>query len=333
MSISNPDFYARYGLINVREAMKRPFAQAFPAWAGRLPPPTEPPPLPQLRSRSVTGTPLWTAYPPADGEQAAKRRRVEVAQGLPPAAPPTFTLRGGPVIGAHSQTPDKPALALDAALQSAEIAAADSGATEGMTDAELTQCARLLGWDGADDLRFLKCVVHKDDKFVSSKRDSLNAAKKLIDLLDALVAKEGGEVIDMPEVLQSKLMKHAIRRLKTVHARKDEGRKSAIADQIERLTMGLLNANWAAFRAIKKIASFDHVLPYCFAGGKVRFSFIGWCIENKIRLDDKELSCLCEMNIGNHVKNFVAVHDQLKQLVNARHGLSAHPACRDEQTS
>lgn len=306
MSVSNPDFYAQYGLRNVREAMKRPFHQAFPAWAGRPAPQPQPQPLPQLYSRVVMETPLWTGYPVTDGEQVAKRRRGEGVNPTPLVASMPFMSRSTPTL--MTRPP-----ATVTAQQAPPAVATEAYAIDGMTDADLFQCVQLLGLDENEGMQFLKTITKSHVSYRGPNKEPLDLAKRAIKVLDSMSTGIERGVLSMPAALEAKLVARVASFLRRTH---DFLRRHHPLEvrQIQEATLRLLNGNPAAFRTMQRYGLFNDVDSCRIAGGKSRFEFLNWCMEKHIRLSDDELRGLLELNIRGPQVPHQYIYDRLQSL-------------------
>jgi hypothetical protein len=312
MSVSNPDFYAQYGLRNVREAMKRRFDQAFPAWAGRPAPQLQP--LPQLYSRVVTETPLWTGYPVTDGEQVAKRRRGEGVTPVPLVTPIPVMPQSAPMLMTRPTT-------TDAAVQSPPAEATELYVIEGLTNADLFQCVQLLGLDENDGMKFLKTIAKDYVSFRTLTTEPLDLAKRAIKLLDSMSTGIERGVLSMPLALQGKLVGSVASFLRKTHESLRRHHPLE-ARQIPEATLRLFNSNPAAFRTMQRYGLFNDCDSYRFAGGRSRFEFLNWCMEKHIRLSDDELGGLLELKLNQSEVPYQSVYDRLQSLAGnkgARH--------------
>ncbi len=314
MSISNPDFYAQYGLINVREAMKRPFDQAFPA-AHRFA--QQPRTAPQLQSRGPTHVSPWIFQSEADAEPAAKRRRVEPTDPLPPAAPLPSLPQSAPRLAMRSQAATIPAPMPAAACQPmpapAPGVASKDYAIEGVTDADLYQCAQLLGWNAHAGLVFLKTIASRYIKLDDFCKDAPALASKTIALIDALTAELDQGVRLMPPALKRKMFDTAVNFLKKTCGLAKGDRRS-VWRAIRWQMLVLLNKNWAALQYLRKHGGLETGEDFRFVGGPSRFKFMVWCADNKIRPTDKELEYLFELSPIWLTKPMPVVCEKIKML-------------------
>ncbi len=310
MSISNPDFYAQYGLINVRQAMKRPFDQAFPAWAGRHAPQAKP--LPQLRSRVVTETALWTGYPTTDGEQVAKRRRGEGVNPVPLVAPTPFMPQSAPMLLTRPPA---------TAPQPAPGEVTELYAIPGVTDADLFQCVQLLGLDKDGGMQFLKAIAKRNGDYWNPITEPLDLSKRAIKLLDSMSTGIEGGILTMPTALEAKLVGSVANFIRKTHYSLRKSHPPG-AWQIQEAILRLFNGNPAALKTIQRHGLFDDN-DFCrIVGGKNRLEFLNWCSEKHIQLSDDELGGLLELSKKQFRENYQSVYDRLQSLAGnkgARH--------------
>ncbi|MCM0043945.1 MAG: hypothetical protein NBV65_04870 [Burkholderiaceae bacterium] len=322
MTISNPDFYAQYGLINVREAMKRPFNQAFPA-AHRFA--QQPRTAPQLQSRGSPHLLPWTFQPETNAEQAAKRRRCEPADLLPSAAPLPSLPLSAPLLAIRSQN-----YSVSAPMPTAERqpmpapapgVASENYAIEGVTDADLYQCVQLLGWDADAGMVFLKTIAKVHITLADFREDAPALASKTIAFVDTLTAEVDQGLRLMPPALKRKMLDSAVNFLRKVCCGPMNHRVS-VTQKVKRQMLVFLNKNWAALEYIRRHGGLDTADDFRFVSGSSRFSFLVWCADKKIRLTDKELEYLLDLNGFWFTKPMQVVYEQIKRLASQQNNAS-----------
>ncbi len=324
MSISNPDFYARYGLINVREAMKRPFDQAFPV-AHRFA--QQPRTAPQLQSRGSPHLLPWTFQSETDAEQVAKRLRIEPAALLPSAAPLPSLPLSAPLLAIRSQNSSIPAPMVPAVRQPMPASAPAPGvasenyAIEGVTDADLYQCVQLLGWDADAGMLFLKTIARVNIRLDDFRKDAPALASKTIAFLDALTAEVDQGLRLMPPALKRKMLDTAVNFLRKMCA-VARGDRVSVTHEVKVQMLVLLNKNEAALQYIRRHGGLETANDFRFVGGSFRFGFLVWCADKKIRLTDKELEYLLELNGVWFTKPMQAVYEQIKRLASRQNNAS-----------
>ncbi len=292
--------------------MKRSFDHAFPAWAGRPAPQLQP--LPQLYSRVVTETPLWTGYPVTDGEQVAKRRRGEGVTPAPLVTPIPVMPQSAPMLMTRPTT-------TDAAVQSPPAEATERYAIEGLTNADLFQCVQLLGLDENDGMKFLKTIAKDYLSVRTLTTEPLDLAKRAIKVLDSMSTGIERGVLSMPLALQGKLVGSVASFLRKTH---ESLRRHHPLEppQIPEAALRLFNSNPAAFRMMQRHGLFNDRDSYRIAGGRSRFEFLNWCMEKHIRLSDDELGGLLELHPNVFRLKHQSIYDRLQSLAGnkgARH--------------
>jgi hypothetical protein len=325
MSISNPDFYAQHGLINVREAMKRPFDQAFPAAARRVAQHQQT--APQLHSYGPPYMSPWTFQSETDAEQVAKRLRIEPAALLPSAAPLPSLPLSAPLLAIRSQNSSISAPMPTAERQPVPAPAPSPGvasenyAIEGVTDADLYQCVQLLGWDADKGMVFLKTIARVNIRLDDFRMDAPALASKTIAFVDALTAGVDQGVRLMPPALKRKMLDTAVNFLRKMCA-VARGDRVSVTHEVKVQMLALLNKNGAALQYIRKHGGLETADDFRFVSGPLRFNFMVWCSDKKIRLTDKELEYLLDLRGGWFTKPMQAVYEQIKRLASRQNNAS-----------
>lgn len=287
MDASHVNFYAVYGLLNVREAMKRPYAEAFPAWARPRATPPLPPAMPQLQSRVPAQLPQWMGYSQHDGEQAAKRRRIGGEETMPVVTPASSATPSAAVPAIRSQ------VFVKGSLEPVPPDVMQSRTTgvywvPELCNADLFQAVNSLGLEIGSGMSFLSAMCAKHIRLTERGIVPMDMARDTLAFLALMVEKTSGKEVDLPEKLQKALVASAVRFLKNLYCHCRKSHLSA-ANDIEKMAIRFFNTNWAVLRLVKQYAELRSYEDYRFIGGEARFDFLLWCAKEKVLLSDSEL--------------------------------------------
>lgn len=162
---SENNFYEQYGLAHVRDAMKRPFSEAFPAWTAD--PSPMPPVVPQIRTHLPFPKPQWMDLAAAVEENPAKSQRVEVTHAPQLPAPSSFLRSSLPVLAMRSQTKDLAAQATSRLADAKSGEATQNYWLEDVADADLLDSP---GWGIASGMPAALCQLINDQHRSTTER-------------------------------------------------------------------------------------------------------------------------------------------------------------------
>jgi hypothetical protein len=311
MNSSTYQFYEQYGLTNVREAMKRPFSEAFPLSAV-APVPVQPQ-GPQLRFHVPAFIPQWVRLPTSVEENPAKRQRVEEINSVQPPVPVFSILSSLPVRAMRPQSIGMTTTFSPSPAKSDTGAVTENYLVEGVTDDDLVQCVQYLGleyYSGKVLMRdiFIKmeCSYSLDQRF-----ETMKAVLSLLNMIGENIGKKSEQgKLEIPEKLLKKLVFSSSIFLNNTE--KDFRKRGDLRHiQMRKLVLALLNNNSQVCNLLEKCTCFNVRDDYRFVGEATRFKFICWCNSNKILLTENEIDKLSKMNLKT-TKNIPSIYRNIK---------------------
>lgn len=295
LNSTNP-FYEQYGLTRVREAMKRPFDEAFPV--GVAGPAPVPPVVPQLRTHLPATMPRGMGLSTLIDESPAKRQRVEQANTPQSAHPSCSILSSLPVLAMRSPINGTTMLSAPQSTQSKAGAVSENYSVEGVTDEDLVQCVECLGLEESSGMSLMRHIFIRGIHGYSLE-DWAGNMKASLSLLKLIVEDKDQRVKNIPPLLLSKLIASMSIFLNAAHNLfRHESKSYQIL--LNKLVMKILNQYPSASTLIKKYGIIDFADDYRFLGGKNKFEFILWCNKNEIYLTDSEVDTLISRKFKNN---------------------------------
>ncbi len=304
MISSENNFYEQYGLTHVRDAMKRPFCEAFPAWTAD--PSSVPPVVPQIRTHWPSAVPQWMVLPAIVEENPAEKQKVEGTHPPQLTAPSSFLRSSLPVLAMRSQTKDL-STPPDSPLADAKRGEATQNYwLEDVTDADLAKCVQWLGLEQKNGMHLMQHIFVQNvlGVQIDAHVENMKASIAMLMLVGEKIG-QGGKNMSRP--LIANLIASTACYLKNVH---NKFRHSSSVNKalVIKFTLALLNQFPVVCGLFQKYANLKNLDDYRFVGGMRRFEFILWCNQEKIQLTEAELDALINLATPGKEKNSAIYH-------------------------
>ncbi len=324
-------FYNEYPeLARIRDAIRTPFAAAFPNPELRLEVSTITIPVPRLETRRGSLSPF---------EQAMEARAMSFHPGstavtdfapAPVPMPPFYGFQSSdlPQYSSQSLNTGEPATQRRRIGEESEWMPVNASQPFASTspslqilqssNSELLSYAKLMGLEGEEGPGFVRKIFNKYNVF-PSMQERLDFAKKMFFHLSIAVTRveKGGA-----QVTEAQLRKLSIAVLdfaKTMHRHmgaSDQG--SAV--QIREAILDTFNQHPSVTKSARDGFYFKTSKDYHFVSGKNKFTFMCWCAEQGICLNQRELKVLKALRCYNRHVNCLRLLEEIREVVREQAG-------------
>ena len=323
MNSNNANFYEQYGLKNIREAMKRPFSEAFPSgMIDTLPPPTSV--IPQMRVHPAPGA--NDVLPPMPQLQNLQDHLPQL-QLYPSSEPLLVKNPVFPNPEHHQQLPeatdDRPSKRRRTADTTPSIAENPFGKTDSVPvwhesklrdDENPVPYMNLLGLQGKDGESFVMRILKRSNKFKSNS-ERIDFVESMFDRISGAVRKRQEENSCMTDDQLGVLIVSAFLLSNKISKRLETSKHHDLMSQVVYLALTFVNRTQGINSYIKNGIKYANTSDYYAFGGKSKYHLILWCSQNKTRLTDAEIDYLSKNRFQGEDLNGKKLLERLRSVL------------------